>query len=41
MKSVKNFLIETVVLTVTVIGWGIIKLLNFVKAQTANSDNDI
>ncbi len=39
MKSVKNFFIETVVLTVTVIGWGILKLLRFVKAQTISNDN--
>ncbi len=32
MNTIKNFLIETVVLTAAVVGWGILITLRFVKS---------
>lgn len=40
MKAVKNFLIETVVLTAAVIGWGILKMLRFVQIGTGGKTDD-
>lgn len=40
MKAVKNFLIETVVLTAAVIGWGVLKIIRFVQIGTNGTGDD-
>ena len=40
MKPIKDFLIETVILTAAVIGWGILRLIRTVQAYSKNDRND-
>lgn len=39
MNTIKNFLIETIVLTAAIVGWGILKLLRYVKAMAISGGN--
>ncbi len=39
MKPIKDFLIETVILTAAVIGWGILRLIRTVQAYAKKDRN--
>lgn len=39
MKLIKDFFLETIILTAAVIGWGILRLIRTVKYYSKNNSN--